>query len=101
MIGRDNEAKSYWMRVNTPATIFDWILAISYLQILSHRFGSDIKGEDGEIYDRETIKKFDYERDINSGLQAINRHLNDGAKVNHCYGVKRPFAINRAIMDEF
>ena len=88
------------MRVNTPATVFDWVLAISYLQILSQRLGSDIKGEDGKIYTRETIEKFDYERDINSGLRAIKGHLEGGATVNHCYGVVRPFALNRAIIDE-
>ena len=96
----DGEAKSYKVRVNTPATVFDWVLAISYLQILSRRLGSDIKGEDGKIYTRETIEKFDYERDINSGLRAIKGHLEGGATVNHCYGVVRPFALNRAIIDE-
>ena len=96
----DTEEESYKVRVNTPATVFDWVLAISYLQILSQRLGSDIKGEDGKIYTRETIEKFDYERDINSGLRAIKGHLEGGAIVNHCYGVVRPFAINRAIIDE-
>ena len=96
----DTEEESYKVRVNTPATVFDWVLAISYLQILSQRLGSDIKGEDGKIYTRETIEKFDYERDINSGLRAIKGHLEGGATVNHCYGVVRPFAINRAIIDE-
>lgn len=96
----DGEAKSYKVRVNTPATVFDWVLAISYLQILSRRLGSDIRGEDGKIYTRETIEKFDYERDINSGLRAIKGHLEGGATVNHCYGIVRPFALNRAIMDE-
>ena len=96
----DGEEESYKVRVNTPATVFDWVLAISYLQILSQRLGSDIKGEDGKIYTRETIEKFDYERDINSGLQAIKGRLEDGATVNHCYGVVRPFALNRAIIDE-
>ena len=70
------------------------------MQILSQRLGSDIKGEDGKIYTRETIEKFDYERDINSGLRAIKGHLEGGATVNHCYGVVRPFALNCAIIDE-
>lgn len=96
----DGEEESYKVRVNTPATVFDWVLAISYLQILSRRLGNDIKGEDEKIYTRETIEKFDYERDINSGLRAIKGHLEGGATVNHCYGVVRPFALNRAIIDE-
>ena len=96
----DTEEESYKVRVNTPATVFDWVLAISYLQILSRRLGNDIKGEDGKIYTQETIEKFDYERDINSGLRAIKGHLEGGATVNHCYGVVRPFALNRAIIDE-
>ncbi len=96
----DTEEESYKVRVNTPATVFDWVLAISYLQILSRRLGNDVKGEDGKIYTRETIEKFDYERDINSGLRAIKGHLEGGATVNHCYGVVRPFALNRAIIDE-
>ena len=33
-------------------------------------------------------------------MRAIKGHLEGGATVNHCYGVVRPFAINRAIIDE-
>jgi len=35
----DEDQQSYAVRVNTPATIFDWVLAISYLQALSKQLG--------------------------------------------------------------
>ena len=35
----DEERQSYAVRVNTPATVFDWVLAISYLQALSKQLG--------------------------------------------------------------
>ncbi|WP_297881449.1 DUF4299 family protein [uncultured Campylobacter sp.] len=96
----DEEQQSYAVRVNTPATVFDWVLAISYLQALSKQLGGEITDENGEIYDHDKIEQFDYERDIAAGLHSIDQHLNGDTEVNFCYGVERPFAINRAMMDE-
>ncbi|WP_299188572.1 DUF4299 family protein, partial [uncultured Campylobacter sp.] len=94
----DEEQQSYAVHVNTPATVFDWVLAISYLQALSKQLGGEITDENGEIYAHDTIEEFDYERDISAGLHSIDQHLNDDTEVNFCYGVQRPFAINRAMM---
>ncbi len=96
----DEERQSYAVRVNTPATVFDWVLAISYLQALSKQMGGEIMDENGEIYTHDSIEQFDYERDISAGLHSIDQHLSGDMEVNFCYGVERPFAINRAMMDE-
>ncbi|WP_298977430.1 DUF4299 family protein [uncultured Campylobacter sp.] len=96
----DEERQSYAVRVNTPATVFDWVLAISYLQALSKQLQSEIADENGEIYTHDSIEQFDYERDIAAGLHSIDQHLSGDTEVNFCYGVERPFAINRAMMDE-
>ena len=68
----DADTKSYKVRVNTPATVFDWVLAISYLQILSRRLGNDIKGEDGRRKLSSAIRR----------LQDAPIHIDDGASLS-------------------
>ena len=77
----DEDQQSYAVRVNTPATVFDWVLAISYLQALSKQLGGKIADENGEIYAHDRVEQFDYERDIAAGLHSIDQHLSGDTEV--------------------
>ena len=69
--------KSYVIRVFTPSTREDWILALEYIKTLAKRFNSEIINERGEIYTVDNIDKFDYESDILFGINSISLKIND------------------------
>ena len=73
----DNKNKSYVIRVFTPSTREDWILALEYIKTLAKRFNSEIINERGEIYTVDNIDKFDYESDILFGINSISLKIND------------------------
>ena len=73
----DNKNKSYVIRVFTPSTREDWILALEYIKALAKRFNSEIVNERREIYTVDNIDKFDYESDILFGINSISLKISD------------------------
>ena len=73
----NSKNKSYFIRVFTPSTREDWILALEYIKTLAKRFNSEIINERGEIYTVDNIDKFDYESDILFGINSISLKIND------------------------
>lgn len=73
----NSKNKSYVIRVFTPSTREDWILALEYIKTLAKRFNSEIITERGEIYIVDSIDKFDYESDILFGINSISLKIND------------------------
>ena len=73
----DNKNKDYAVRIFTPSSREDWILALEYIKTLAKRFNSEIINERGEIYTVDNIDKFDYESDILFGINSISLKIND------------------------
>jgi len=73
----DNKNKNYAIRVFTPSSREDWLLALEYIKTLAKRFNSEIINERGEIYTVDNIDKFDYESDILFGINSISLKIND------------------------
>jgi len=60
----DNKNKDYAVRIFTPSSREDWLLALEYIKALAKKFGSEIINERGEVYTVDNIDKFDYKSDI-------------------------------------
>ena len=73
----NNKNKSYVIRIFTPSTREDWLLALEYIKALAKRFNSEIVNERGEIYTVDNIDKFDYESDILFGINSISLKISD------------------------
>ena len=73
----NSKNKSYVIRIFTPSTREDWLLALEYIKTLAKRFNSEIITERGEIYTVDSIDKFDYESDILFGINSISLKIND------------------------
>ena len=73
----DNKNKSYVIRIFTPSTREDWLLALEYIKELAKRFNSEIVNERREIYTVDNIDKFDYESDILFGINSISLKISD------------------------
>ena len=73
----NNKNKNYVIRVFTPSTREDWILALEYIKALAKRFNSEIVNERREIYTVDNIDKFDYESDILFGINSISLKISD------------------------
>ena len=73
----NNKNKSYVIRIFTPSTREDWLLALEYIKALAKRFNSEIVNERREIYTVDNIDKFDYESDILFGINSISLKISD------------------------
>ena len=73
----DNKNKSYAIRVFTPSTREDWLLALEYIKALAKKFNSEIVNERGEVYTVDNIDKFEYESDILYGIEVVSSNLKD------------------------
>ena len=73
----NNKNKSYAIRIFTPSTREDWLLALEYIKVLAKKFNSEIVNERGEIYTVDNIDKFDYESDILFGINSISLKISD------------------------
>ena len=73
----NNKNKNYVIRVFTPSTREDWLLALEYIKALAKRFNSEIVNERREIYTVDNIDKFDYESDILFGINSISLKISD------------------------
>ena len=97
----DNKNKSYVVRIYTPSSREDWLLALEYIKALAKKFGSEIVNERGETFTVDNIDKFDYENDIIYGIATILSGLEDKeVKVYNIYGIKRVVSLNQEISNK-
>ena len=97
----DNKNKDYAVRIFTPSSREDWLLALEYIKALAKKFGSEIVNERGEVYTVDNIDKFDYENDIIYGISTILSGLEDKeVKVYNIYGINRVVSFNQEISNK-
>ena len=97
----DNKNKSYVVRIYTPSSREDWLLALEYIKALAKKFGSEIVNERGETYTVDNIDKFDYENDIIYGIATILSGLEDKeVEVYNIYGINRVVSFNQEMSNK-
>ena len=97
----DNKNKSYVVRIYTPSSREDWLLALEYIKALAKKFGSEIVNERGEVYTVDNIDKFDYENDIIYGIATILSGLEDKeVEVYNIYGINRVVSFNQEMSNK-
>ena len=97
----DNKNKDYAVRIFTPSSREDWLLALEYIKALAKKFGSEIVNESEEIYTADNIDKFDYTSDILYGIEVITSNIKDeDKKVSSIYGINRVVSFNQEMIDK-
>ena len=97
----DNKNKNYSIRVFTPSSREDWLLALEYIKALAKKFDSKIISETGEEYTAENIDKFDYERDILYGIEVISSRVKgDEPTLYSIFGINRVVSFNQEMIDK-
>ena len=97
----DNKNKTYVVRIYTPSSREDWLLALEYIKALAKKFGSEIVNERGETFTVDNIDKFDYENDIIYGIATILSGLEDKeVEVYNIYGINRVVSFNQEISNK-
>ncbi|MDO5046652.1 DUF4299 family protein [Campylobacter sp.] len=97
----DDEEKSYEVRLLTPSAKSDWQMGLQYISNLAAKLGTSVTADiNEEIYDSQSILKFDYEKDILFGLKCIKSDLQDSDEESMNDGLIKPFAINSKMIDE-
>ena len=97
----DDKNKDYAVRIFTPSSREDWLLALEYIKALAKKFNSEIVNERGEVYTVDNIDKFDYENDILYGIEVITSNLKSGeAHKYSIFGIDRVVSFNQEILDK-
>ena len=97
----DNKNKTYVVRIYTPSSREDWLLALEYIKALAKKFSSEIVNERGEVYTVDNIDKFDYENDILYGIEVITSNLKSGeAHKYSIFGIDRVVSFNQEMLDK-
>ena len=97
----DNKNKDYAVRIFTPSSREDWLLALEYIKALAKKFGSEIINERGEVYTVDNIDKFNYERDILYGIEVITSNMKSGEADNYAiFGIDRVVSFNQEMLDK-
>ena len=97
----DNKNKDYAVRIFTPSSREDWLLALEYIKALAKKFNSEIVNERGEVYTVDNIDKFDYENDILYGIEVITSNLKSGEAHNYSiFGIDRVVPFNQEMLDK-
>ena len=97
----DNKNKDYAIRVFTPSSREDWLLALEYIKALAKKFNSEIVNERGEVYTVDNIDKFNYERDILYGIEVITSNMKSGEADNYAiFGIDRVVSFNQEMLDK-
>lgn len=97
----DNKNKDYAVRIFTPSSREDWLLALEYIKALAKKFDSEIINERGEVYTVDNIDKFDYESDILYGIEVITSNLKSGeAHKYSIFGIDRVVSFNQEMLDK-
>ena len=96
----DNKNKNYSIRVFTPSSREDWLLALEYIKALAKKFDSKIISETGEEYTVDNIDKFDYESDILYGIEGISSRVKDeDSTLYSIFGINRIVSFNQEMID--
>ena len=97
----DNKNKVYGVRIFTPSSREDWLLALEYIKALAKKFGSEILNERGEVYTVDNIDKFDYINDILYGIEVITSNMKSGEADNYAiFGIDRIVSFNQEMLDK-
>ena len=97
----DNKNKDYAVRIFTPSSREDWLLALEYIKALAKKFDSEIINERGEVYTVDNIDKFDYINDILYGIEVITSNLKSGeAHKYSIFGIDRVVSFNQEMLDK-
>ena len=97
----DNKDKYYSVRVFTPSSREDWILALEYIKALAKKFDSKIISETGEEYTVDNIDKFDYEGDILYGIEGISSRVKgEDSTLYSIFGINRIVSFNQEMIDK-
>ena len=97
----DNKNKIYAVRIFTPSSREDWLLALEYIKALAKKMGTEIVNERGETYTVDNIEKFDYEPDILYGIKVITENIKSGESSNYIiFGITRPVSFDEKMIDE-
>ncbi|WP_339019550.1 DUF4299 domain-containing protein [Fusobacterium animalis] len=97
----DNKNKDYAVRIFTPSSREDWLLALEYIKALAKKFDSEIINERGEVYTVDNIDKFNYESDILYGIEVITSNMKSGKTDKYTiFGVDRVVSFNQEILDK-
>ena len=97
----DNKNKDYAVRIFTPSSREDWLLALEYIKALAKKFNSEIVNERGEVYTVDNIDKFNYERDILYGIEVITSNMKSGEADNYAiFGIDRVVSFNQEMLDK-
>ena len=97
----DNKNKNYNIRVFTPSSREDWLLALEYIKALAKKFDSKIISETGEEYTVDNIDKFDYEGDILYGIEGISSRVKgEDSTLYSIFGVNRIVSFNQEMIDK-
>ena len=97
----NNKNKDYSIRIFTPSSREDWLLALEYIKALAKKFDSKIISETGEEYTADNIDKFDYEYDVLYGIKTISSGLQDEeVNVYNVYGINRVVSFNQEMIDK-
>ena len=97
----DNKNKDYAVRIFTPSSREDWLLALEYIKALAKKFNSEIVNERGEVYTVDNIDKFNYESDILYGIEVITSNLKSGEAHNYSiFGIDRIVSFNQEMLDK-
>ena len=97
----DNKNKTYVVRIYTPSSREDWLLALEYIKALAKKFNSEIVNERGETYTVDNIDKFNYINDILYGIEIVSSNLKDeDVKVSSIYGINRVVSFNQEMIDK-
>ena len=100
-ISYDNKNKDYAVRIFTPSSREDWLLALEYIKALAKKFTSEIINERGEVYTVDNIDKFDYINDILYGIEVITSNMKSGEADNYAiFGIDRVVSFNQEMLDK-
>ena len=97
----DDKNKDYAVRIFTPSSREDWLLALEYIKALAKKFNSEIINERGEVYTVDNIDKFDYINDILYGIEVITSNMKSGKTDNYTiFGIDRVVSFNQEMLDK-
>lgn len=97
----DNKNKDYAVRIFTPSSREDWLLALEYIKALAKKFDSEIINERGEVYTVDNIDKFNYESDILYGIEVITSNMKSGKTDKYTiFGIDRVVSFNQEMLDK-
>ena len=97
----DNKNKDYAVRIFTPSSREDWLLALEYIKALAKKFSSEIINERGEVYTVDNIDKFDYKSDILYGIEVITSNMKSGKTDKYTiFGIDRVVSFNQEMLDK-